>query len=587
MFKEDDKNVSRTPQLLLRLCGIRQRLPLPGLPAARAVRRARRAALRALRRRRRRAAAAQPLGGCRAAPSRAPVYSVGFSAPDAAGAGRLRWLAKQPAYNFVFRDDVANPHDARQPRRTTRRDAGQRRRVAPPAQPPRVVPQGRRRRAAAGRSAGVPTHDAGGRPFGPLTPAVRAHIDEALGEAQQMLLLHRYDRVSFGELFGPAGGGALRALGVHPDVVGYLQRRGRGAREPGGREGRPIGRDRSGLRSVAHSVTGLSFHSQLSCSSCLHRSGRTAWQAPTVDALDAPTKAGSPPPGAGLAARGTNAPRGAAAEARRAASAAAAGAAGDGGRFSRRPGGAAPECRGAAAARPASALQRSRTRRRDLGEVTASLCKDLDGWLGKYQGPGRAGRAAQRVGGAAARGGAGGAARLEERRRAELLLLHVVEERLGLAVSQAQHTRERCSRTCTRCCMRRSAAATRPTRSSRRPSARPPRGARAPSSACWRRHEAEGDADRRAVAAARGAADARDDELRRLRAELLRLREVAEREAAARFETASSSRPTPSGTPRSPSSPPRAPPATRRPPPGEARAAARARTQRCGRRSCG
>ena len=75
-------------------------------------------------------------------------------------------------------------------------------------------------------SAGVPTHDAGGRPFGPLTPAVRAHIDEALGEAQQMLLLHRYDRVLLpAELFGPAGGGALRALGVHPDVVGYLQRR--------------------------------------------------------------------------------------------------------------------------------------------------------------------------------------------------------------------------------------------------------------------------------------------------------------------------------------------------------------------------
>ena len=62
------------------------------------------------------------------------------------------------------------------------------------------------------------------------------------------------------------------------------------------------------------------------------------------------------------------------------------------GAFSRRLGGAAFECRGAAAAaRPASALQRSRTRAaRDLGEVTASLCKDLDGWLGKYQGALRA-----------------------------------------------------------------------------------------------------------------------------------------------------------------------------------------------------
>ena len=41
-------------------------------------------------------------------------------------------------------------------------------------------------------SAGVPTHDAGGRCFGP--PRGGARIDEALGEAQQMLL-HRYDRV--------------------------------------------------------------------------------------------------------------------------------------------------------------------------------------------------------------------------------------------------------------------------------------------------------------------------------------------------------------------------------------------------------
>ena len=94
-------------------------------------------------------------------------------------------------------------------------------------------------------SAGVPTHDAGGRPFGPLTPAVRAHIDEALGEAQQMLLLHRYDRVLLpAELFGPAGGRALRALGVHPDVVGYLQRRVAEALvNPVGGGGRPIGRD--------------------------------------------------------------------------------------------------------------------------------------------------------------------------------------------------------------------------------------------------------------------------------------------------------------------------------------------------------
>ena len=163
-------------------------------------------------------------------------------------------------------------------------------------------------------------------------------------------------------------------------------------------------------------------------------------------------------------------------------------------------------------------------------------------------------------------------------------------------VSQAQHTREQAiALQDVRAAACGERAATRPTRSSRRrpPSARPPRGARAPSSvlaAALAEVEAEGDADRRAAAAARGAADARDDELRRLRAELPRLREVAEREAAARFETiglvqqANAERDA-----ASPSSPPRAPPAARRrPPPRRARAAARAlRGAAPGRRSCG
>ena len=219
------------------------------------------------------------------------------------------------------------------------------------------------------------------------------------------------------------------------------------------------------------------------------------------------------------------------------------------GAFSRRLGGAAFECRGAAAAaRPASALQRSRTRAaRDLGEVTASLCKDLDGWLGKYQGALRAVDGLRSASEAPPPEVAPAAPRaFEERRRAELLqLLHVVEERLGLAVSQAQHTREQAialqdvhallhaAERGRHAADAQLAAAT----AERQAAARRARAEQRVLAAALAEVEAEGDADRRAAAAARGAADARDDELRRLRAELPRLREVAEREAAARFET--------------------------------------------------
>ena len=218
------------------------------------------------------------------------------------------------------------------------------------------------------------------------------------------------------------------------------------------------------------------------------------------------------------------------------------------GAFSRRLGGAAFECRAAAAARPASALQRSRTRAaRDLGEVTASLCKDLDGWLGKYQGALRAVDGLRSASEAPPPEVAPAAPRaFEERRRAELLqLLHVVEERLGLAVSQAQHTREQAialqdvhallhaAERGRHAADAQLAAAT----AERQTAARRARAEQRVLAAALAEVEAEGDADRRAAAAARGAADARDDELRRLRAELPRLREVAEREAAARFET--------------------------------------------------
>ena len=214
------------------------------------------------------------------------------------------------------------------------------------------------------------------------------------------------------------------------------------------------------------------------------------------------------------------------------------------GAFSRRLGGAAFECRGAAAAaRPASALQRSRTRAaRDLGEVTASLCKDLDGWLGKYQGALRAVDGLRSASEAPPPEVAPAAPRaFEERRRAELLqLLHVVEERLGLAVSQAQHTREQAialqdvhallhaAERGRHAADAQLAAAT----AERQTAARRARAEQRVLAAALAEVEAEGDADRRAAAA-----DARDDELRRLRAELPRLREVAEREAAARFET--------------------------------------------------
>ena len=233
MFKEDDKNVSRTPQLLLRLCETYASdflclgYPLPAPCAALAAPPSAPSAA---------AAVPPPLNRSAALPGgaadAAPVYSVGFSARfDAAGAGRLRWLAKQPAYRnslFVFRDDVTNHTTRVQP--TEDDPTGMQGNGDASLRPLNrlgwylKVVDGAPLRAPL--SAGVPTHDAGGRPFGPLTPAVRAHIDEALGEAQQMLLLHRYDRVLLpAELFGPAGGGALRALGVHPDVVGYLQRR--------------------------------------------------------------------------------------------------------------------------------------------------------------------------------------------------------------------------------------------------------------------------------------------------------------------------------------------------------------------------
>ena len=573
MFKEDDKNVSRTPQLLLRLCETYASdflclgYPLPAPCAALAAPPSAPSAAAAVPPPLNRSAALP--GGAADAARRLPV---GFSARfDAAGAGRLRWLAKQPAYRnslFVFRDDVANHTTRVQP--TEDDPTGMQGNGDASLRPLNrlgwylKVVDGAPLRAPL--SAGVPTHDAGGRPFGPLTPAVRAHIDEALGEAQQMLLLHRYDRVLLpAELFGPAG--ARRAARARrPPRRGGLPAaaRGRGAREPGGGAG-------GNRRDTVGSVRGWSGYS-----GCLgltrshqrvfrrgrrprrelhkrHASSRVLTTTPCRSrrqcSCDESRRRLMPRVAPALVVVQPHA-RAACRERRNC-------------RRGRRRRGrvqvavslavrarSPSQCRrsAAAAARPASALQRSRTRAaRDLGEVTASLCKDLDalaeGNTKALSGP-STGCAA--VGGAAAEVAPAAPRAFDERRRAELLqLLHVVEERLGLAVSQAQHTREQAialqdvhallhaAERGRHAADAQLAAAT----AERQAAARRARAEQRVLAAALAEVEAEGDADRRAAAAARGAADARDDELRRLRAELPRLREVAEREAAARFET--------------------------------------------------
>jgi hypothetical protein len=145
--------------------------------------------------------------------------------------GHFAWMVKQPEYQnslFVFSDDVENHTTDALP--MGRDSTGLKGNGDASLRPlnrygwtshrsnPGIAP-------VAPLSAGIPTQR-DRRGFDGLTDEVRGHIDRALTEIAQLLLIHQYDRVIFSaELFGKGGKALTNALGVHQSVASYVQQR--------------------------------------------------------------------------------------------------------------------------------------------------------------------------------------------------------------------------------------------------------------------------------------------------------------------------------------------------------------------------
>ena len=226
-YKELDKNLSKTPRVMQRVCDLFASdflclgYPMPSTcrgynasPAGPAKYMGEPPLLNGTR----------PLPG--GAPDAAPLYAVKASADPAFG--RFQWMVKQPEFRntlFIFSDSVENHSTDASP---------------PPAADPTGLhgngdaslrPYNRHgwlsRRVGGGQliaplSAGIPTRR-GGRGFAELTEENRRHIDRAHAEIVQLLALHQYDRVVFSkELFGSGPRTLAERAGVHPGVASYI-----------------------------------------------------------------------------------------------------------------------------------------------------------------------------------------------------------------------------------------------------------------------------------------------------------------------------------------------------------------------------
>ena len=226
-FKEADKNVSKTPRVLQRVCDafgadfecLGYLRPLEcAVPRLASSSGASHALLNSTQ---------LPLPG--GGPQSAPVYPVRCST-EPGSFGHFAWMVKQPEYQntlFLFNDNVENFTTDALP--THPDPTGMRGNGDATLRP--LNRHGWTQRKLAGNqlvaplSAGIPTQ-IGRQGFSALTLEVKAYMDRSLIEIAQLLLLHDYDRVVFSaEVFGKGGKALINTFGVHPTVVAYIQQR--------------------------------------------------------------------------------------------------------------------------------------------------------------------------------------------------------------------------------------------------------------------------------------------------------------------------------------------------------------------------